>query len=74
MTVKELIHQLGARQGPDNKNGVTEMVQLGDGAWGKGRTILKSDGGANKTLVDIGWDDRRGGSLPPIWLVVSKGP
>ncbi|KAI9884897.1 MAG: hypothetical protein M1823_003304 [Watsoniomyces obsoletus] len=73
MTVLELLNQLGATKGPADKNGVTECLELGDGYWSKGLSIFKSDGAAKSTLAQVGWDQKRGTSHKPVWLVVSRG-
>ncbi len=73
MTVIELLNQLDASKGPDDKNGVTECLELGDGYWSKGLSIFKNDGAAKKTLAQVGWDQKRGVSHKPVWLVVSRG-
>ena len=74
MKVAELISQLGASNGADNQNGVTEYVELGNGFWAKGLSIFKSDEAGQKTLAQIGWDEERGeGPKPPVWVVVSRG-
>lgn len=73
MTVAELIERLGVK-GPDNKVGVTECIELGDGSWAKGVSIVKKDDAAKKTLAQIGWDETRGlGPNRPVWLVVMQG-
>ncbi|KAI9798824.1 MAG: hypothetical protein M1825_004997 [Sarcosagium campestre] len=74
ITVAELIHQLGARGGGDEQNGVTECLEIGGGRWVKGISVFKSDEMANQTLGQLGWDDSRGhGPLPPVWIAVSRG-
>ncbi|KAI9791243.1 MAG: hypothetical protein M1816_004235 [Peltula sp. TS41687] len=71
MTVAELIEQLGA-DGANDK--VTECVELGEGAWAKGASIVKSNDMAKKTLAQVGWDEDRGeGPKPPVWICVSRG-
>lgn len=74
MTVKELIHQLGARAGPDDKNGVTEVMENGIGRWEKGASIFKNQDAAKQTLEKLGWNEHRGQPpRKPVWIVVSRG-
>lgn len=39
MTVRELIRRMGAPEGADDRNGITECIELGNGLWGQGRTF-----------------------------------
>ncbi|PNS16099.1 GrpE, mitochondrial [Sphaceloma murrayae] len=49
---------------------VTEVVELGDGEWSKGTSFKFGDDKAKGTMRSFGWNERRGGELPPVWLVV----
>ncbi|KXT00850.1 hypothetical protein AC578_966 [Pseudocercospora eumusae] len=51
---------------------VTEVVEGGCGVWRKGTTIKYEDDKAQGELVSMGWNEKRGGELPPVWLVVHK--
>ncbi|KXT13581.1 hypothetical protein AC579_8095 [Pseudocercospora musae] len=50
---------------------VTEVVEAGDGVWRKGTTVLY-DGEGKGDLKALGWNEKRGKELPPVWLVVHK--
>lgn len=73
MTVKELIGQLGATEGGDDKNGITECLECGDGTWLKGSTFFKKDDKSKQTLEDLGWDESRGKEKKPVWVALQKG-
>ncbi|EME81260.1 uncharacterized protein MYCFIDRAFT_81333 [Pseudocercospora fijiensis CIRAD86] len=51
---------------------VTEVVEVGGGRWRKGTTVKFGEEKGLGTLADMGWNGRRGGELPPVWLVVHK--
>ncbi|KAI4260892.1 MAG: hypothetical protein LQ352_000047 [Teloschistes flavicans] len=70
LTVKELIQQLGAPDDNDAKYGVMEVHELGDGRWAAGQIILLDSPNAAKPLKEIGWDERRGFSIKPVWIKV----
>ncbi|KZF21757.1 hypothetical protein L228DRAFT_269213 [Xylona heveae TC161] len=73
MTVKDVIHQLGATTGDNAKNGITEVLELGDGRWLKGISFFAADKKSEKPIADFGWDEKRGpGGLSPIWLAVHR--
>lgn len=73
MTVKELIRQLGATAGGDDKNGITECIECGDGTWIKGSTFFQKDDKSKQTLETLGWDSTRGQDRKPVWIAVHKG-
>ncbi len=72
MTVAELLTALGATRGAAGKNGLTECVEVGEGVWAKGVSVFRDKPDANKTLAQLGWDDSRGDTQPPVWLVVHR--
>lgn len=51
---------------------ITEVVEKGDGAWAKGTTIEHGGDRAGASLESMGWTGKRGGALPPVWVVVHK--
>ncbi|EAS36569.3 uncharacterized protein CIMG_01923 [Coccidioides immitis RS] len=83
LTLKELIEQICPDKGPKGEKvtsrGITECLELGDGAWLKGTEFWvgeKGKGDAMKgkvgqTLSEIGWDESRGTESRPVWLAVS---
>ncbi|KAH0543306.1 hypothetical protein FGG08_002369 [Glutinoglossum americanum] len=73
LTVSELIYQLGARTGGDDKCGVTEFFEIGDGSWAEGVSIFQIHDQKSQTLVDIGWNETRGTTQEPVWLKLHKG-
>ena len=73
MTVRELLGQLGSTGGGDDKNGITECIECGDGAWIKGSTFFKKDDKSKQTLEALGWDESRGTDRKPVWLALHKG-
>lgn len=73
MTVKELIGQLGATKGGDDKNGITECLECGDGSWIKGSTFFAKDDKSKQTLEALGWDETRGKERKPVWVALHKG-
>lgn len=73
MTVKELIRQLGATDGGDDKNGITECIECGDGAWIKGSTFFQKDDKSKQSLEALGWDESRGKDKKPVWIALHKG-
>ena len=73
MTVKELIRQLGATEGGDDKNGVTECIEVGDGTWIKGSTFLQKHDQSKQSLETLGWDGSRGANKKPVWIALHKG-
>jgi hypothetical protein len=70
-TIKELLYQLGVLGDP-KKIGVTECLELGNGRWCKGLTIMADDERADKTLEFFGWDETKGESRPPAWFAVHR--
>ena len=80
MTVREFILQLGApsgargeeergREGDEEgkRNGVTECVDLGNGAWGMGRTFRVGGEESRGRIEDVGFL-RSGDGV--VWLAV----
>ncbi|KAI9850395.1 MAG: hypothetical protein M1838_005728 [Thelocarpon superellum] len=41
ISVNELVRSLNLGDGPYQQVGVSECIELGDGAWGKGVTVFK---------------------------------
>ena len=77
MTVNELIRQVGAKVGAraeaaDVKFGITEVSECGNGKWTKGSEFRLGEDKSAVTLEDIGWNEERGKSQKPVWLVVVK--
>ncbi|KAI9841670.1 MAG: hypothetical protein M1837_000464 [Sclerophora amabilis] len=74
LKVRELLERLGATEGDDTENGVTECLEIGDGLWDKGISSFKSEDSSQQTLEHFGWNEERGkGGNPPVWLTVSRG-
>lgn len=73
MTIKELIRQLGATKGDDDKNGITECMEGGDGGWIIGSSFFQKDEKSSQTLEALGWDESRGKERKPVWIAVHKG-
>ena len=67
MTVRELIQRMGAPEGADDKNGITECIELGNGLWGQGRTFSIA-GEASGMTVDAARLQKDGGGV--VWLAV----
>ncbi|KAL9602961.1 MAG: hypothetical protein Q9219_001486 [cf. Caloplaca sp. 3 TL-2023] len=72
LTVRELIKQLGAPDEDENKYGVTEVHELGNGRWAAGQTVLLGSEYSKKTLGEIGWSETRGFAAKPVWLKIHK--
>ncbi|KAF2863039.1 hypothetical protein K470DRAFT_155853 [Piedraia hortae CBS 480.64] len=74
MTVKALIENVrGVDPGEASrckKWALTEAIEGGRGTWHKGTTIEYTDDKAASTLDSLGWNDKRGDQLPPVWVVV----
>lgn len=51
---------------------VTEIFELGDGAWRKGKGVKMGDEAADKTLAELGWVGSGGFSREPVWLYLKK--
>jgi hypothetical protein len=73
MTVLELLTVLGATRGAAGQNGVTECVEVGEGVWAQGVSVFGDKNDAKKTLAQMGWDQTRGDTRHPVWLVVHRG-
>ena len=67
MTVRELIQRMGAPEGADDRNGITECIELGNGLWGQGRTFSIA-GEASGMTVDAARLQKDGGGV--VWLAV----
>ncbi|KAI9752271.1 MAG: hypothetical protein M4579_005695 [Chaenotheca gracillima] len=74
LKVKELLVRLGATEGPDNQNSVTECLIDGLGNWDRGLSIFKGGANEGSTLESLGWDETRNeDDQGPVWLLVSRG-
>ncbi|KAI9772054.1 MAG: hypothetical protein M1840_001342 [Geoglossum simile] len=73
LTVGDLIHQLGAQTGGDDKCGITELLEIGGGCWASGVTVFQKDEQKKQTLAAMGWDGSRGTTRPPLWFKLHKG-
>ncbi|KAL1310976.1 hypothetical protein AAFC00_001196 [Neodothiora populina] len=58
---------------------LTEVIELGDGRWGRDAVCFsvesedgQEQGQGMKTLGEVGWDASRGGSRPPVWVVLHR--
>ncbi|KAI7488234.1 hypothetical protein KC351_g2142 [Hortaea werneckii] len=51
---------------------VTEVIEVGDNTFFKGTTVAYGSDKAKVSLASMGWNGRRGKSLPPVWLTVHK--
>ncbi|KJX92739.1 hypothetical protein TI39_contig5829g00010 [Zymoseptoria brevis] len=74
-TVKEVVERVMAASDDKDKCkdwACTEVVECGDGRWIKGTTIPYKDDKAKGNLASMGWSEKRGQGLPPVWLVVHK--
>lgn len=69
MTVEELIKGLGAPAG--DRNGISEMEELGDARFTVGLTITQGSEDARKTVAELGWTQRRS-EAAPIWILVKR--
>ncbi|KAL9029967.1 MAG: hypothetical protein Q9196_001853 [Gyalolechia fulgens] len=72
LSLRMLIKQLGAPDEEEERYGVVEMHELGDGRWAPGQTILLGSEHANKTLREIGWTETRGFAAKPVWLKIHR--
>lgn len=70
MTVAGLMNQLGVPGNGNDRYGVTECVEVGNGSWAKGITYVWSEEKSKKTLKAIGWDDSRGTKNKPVWIAI----
>ena len=69
MTLGDLIKRLGAPAG--DRNGISEMEELGDARFTVGSTIMQGSDDAKKTLAEIGWTQRKS-EAAPIWILVKR--
>ncbi|KAI6824443.1 hypothetical protein KC332_g8892 [Hortaea werneckii] len=51
---------------------VTEVIEVGDNTFFKGTTVAYGSDKAKVSLASMGWNGKRGKSLPPVWLTVHK--
>ncbi|KAI7340635.1 hypothetical protein KC315_g571 [Hortaea werneckii] len=51
---------------------VTEVIEAGDNTFLKGTTVAYGSDKAKVSLASMGWNGKRGKSLPPVWLTVHK--
>ncbi|KAI7548900.1 hypothetical protein KC331_g4130 [Hortaea werneckii] len=51
---------------------VTEVIEAGDNTFLKGTTVAYGSDKAKVSLASMGWNGKRGTSLPPVWLTVHK--
>ncbi|KAI7227006.1 hypothetical protein KC330_g8591 [Hortaea werneckii] len=51
---------------------VTEVIEAGDNTFLKGTTVAYGSEKAKVSLASMGWNGKRGKSLPPVWLTVHK--
>lgn len=70
MTVADLMRRLGVPTDDDDRFGVTECIELGNGYWMRGMTYILGDVKSQKTVKDIGWDESRGTSSKPVWIAI----
>ncbi|KAI9890118.1 MAG: hypothetical protein M1814_004517 [Vezdaea aestivalis] len=72
LTIKGLLSSLGV-EGEPYRIGVSECLELGNGSWTKGTTVMANEERAEKQLEWFGWDESRGtGPKPPVWLMVER--
>ena len=64
----DLMHQLGVPAGDNDRYGLTECVETGNGSWEKGSTYVLSQDRSRKTLAEVGWDETRGTEKKVVWL------
>lgn len=69
-TASELMEQLLGKDGTGWA--LTEVVEKGDGEWGKGGTVAWGDAKAGEGLKKLGWTELRGGERPPVWVVLHE--
>lgn len=69
LKVEDLIEQFG---GSGDKDGITEIYELGNGRWAEGMTYKKDGRFKDKVLKEIGWTKRRGEGNP-VFLCCKKG-
>lgn len=70
MTVADLMRSLGVPTDDDDRFGVTECIELGNGHWIRGTTYILGEAKSQKTLKEIGWDESRGTSSKPVWIAI----
>ncbi|KAJ9648691.1 hypothetical protein H2199_000604 [Coniosporium tulheliwenetii] len=65
-SVGTLIDRLGGGES------IIEVVEAGGGKFIKGLEIKKDTENAKKSLDKVGWNEKRGGDRPPVWVVLTK--
>lgn len=70
MTVADLMRRLGVPTDDDDRFGVTECIELGNGYWMKGTTYILGEKKSQRTINEIGWDESRGTSSKPVWIAI----
>lgn len=81
LTVAELIEQICPVVSPNPpegngkrvvSKGIFECIEVGDGRWARGVEFWvgqgEEGGRVGRTLKEIGWDERRGASMAPVWV------
>lgn len=72
LTVGDVIEAVSGKEGDEIKAWcLTEVIEVGDGKWSKGRSVVYEDAG-KITLDGFGCSAKHGESLPPKWIVVHK--
>ncbi|GAB7341012.1 hypothetical protein MBLNU457_7345t1 [Dothideomycetes sp. NU457] len=72
LTVADVIDVVSGKEGEEVKVWcLTEVVEVGDGKWSRGRVVEYADG-TKVTLEGFGCSARNGEDLPPKWVVVHK--
>ena len=72
LTVGDVIEAVSGKEGDEIKTWcLTEVVEIGDGKWSRGRVVEYADAG-KVTLDGFGCSAKNGESLPPKWVVVHK--
>ena len=72
VTVKQLIRQLRRERNDEQLDGISECIELGDGAWLRGSSFKLSDDNSDQTLEALGWTEARGTVMKPVWLALYK--
>lgn len=67
-TVRGVIDLLGGT----NKMALTEMVETGSGTFKESLSIGYTSDAAKQPISRIGWTEKRGSTLPPVWLVLHE--
>lgn len=70
MTVADLIRRLGVPKDDNDRFGIVECIEQGNGYWAKGITYILSADKSKKTLQEICWDESRGTTHKPVWIAI----